>query len=467
MACAHEATRSTALDELLQAPEAVCDLVFERNALQWSNEKVLSATGLQSHGIILAVARLRYVGRLVFRGQLHMWTLLRQEMSWWKLVENDIEWVQTFCPKAQVPSPAHEWTEWFEIVSTSSTKWKALLKRAAARSQAFFQRKCAWEQWHAEILLDVMQTGICPPPPQVEVQSQQNCLQCRRVFESASACAVHAFKQHDRAARARDFVTGVVCEACLKAFSSHVDLINHINRKTACFRKYKARGLQVEREPGANSKRANKDRNDLPEPFMQAKGPQPAWEGHHGAQTVAMRQRVSLEILEHAWSDAMSGQIHTAPITEALRIATKETHLYHNEIVGLSWSESWLQTHEDAPLTVLCAFQLFLANASSSWFLDGRQPVKQMHERAGFSLCTPKGCAISLEWSRTFFQVQGATSMFRHTSRSVDSSIDIIFDSKWGDLSREETFNLFAEALRFRAVQDQSASAECHGGILT
>ena len=437
-------------------------LHFGQVALQWSCERVLFETGLPSHTTMLAVARLRYVGHLMERGQKHIWALLRQEKAWWRLVEEDLAWVHQFCPEAEVPMPAQDWQCWRDFMARSPTAWKALLRRAVARSQAFFQRRYEWERWHVEIYEQVLAAGICLPSMASSSQVRHYCLCCQRTFDSASACAVHSFKRHNRVARARDFVTGDTCEACLKVFPSHVDLVNHVNRQDHCYRLYEGRGLCVAREPGVNSRQAARMRSELPDPYMQAEGPKPEWEELHGALTAVAQPRVTLR---QAWDDAMSTVVTTQEAVEALRVATKVTFLYHDEILDLfqDWSEAWLQRHEEAPLSILSALYIFRTKAGGEWFLGRPEAAAFAHERAMsfFRVQAIEMSSLVLAHpERVRYRPRMVAHLFSGARRHHDVqeyleqrgflavSIDIIYDQRWGDLSREETFSMFVEALR-------------------
>ena len=313
-----------------------------------------------------------------------------------------------------------------------------------------------------EIYEQVLEAGICLPNMAPISQARHYCLQCQRTFESASACAVHSFKRHNRAARARDFVTGVTCQACLKVFPSHVDLVNHVNRQDNCYQLYEGRGLQVEREPGVNSRHAAQSRSELPAPYMQAEGPKPESEELHGALTVSAQQRVTLR---QAWEAALSTAVTTHEAVEALRVATKVTFLYHDEILDLfqEWSEAWLQRHEEASLSILVTFQIFRTKACGEWFLGQPEADVLTHERA-MSFFRAQSLVMSTltlaHPERVRYRLRMVAHLFSGARRSHDVqeyleprgflavSIDIIFDQRWGDLSRDETFSMFVEALR-------------------
>ena len=437
-------------------------LHFGHVAIHWSCARVLYETGLPHYETMMIVARLRYAGHLMERGQKHTWALLRQEKSWWQLLEEDLTWVHQFCPEAEVPPPAQDWQGWKDFMARPMTAWKALLRRATARSQAFFQRRYAWEKWHAEIYEQVLLTGVCLPTQVPHGHLRHYCPQCQRTFDSASACAVHSFKRHNRAARARDFVTGTTCEACLKVFPSHVDLVNHVNRQDRCYQLYEGRGLQVEREPGVNSRHAAQFRCELPDPYMQAEGPKPEWEELHGALTVTAQQRVALR---QAWDVAVHGMLITQDVVEALRTATKVTFLYHDEILDLfqAWSEDWLQRNEEAPLSILVAFHIFRSKACGEWFLGQPEEAALTHDRAmSFFRAQSKemSALILVHPDRVRYRPRMVAHLFSGARRRHDVqeyleqsgflavSIDIIFDQRWGDLSRDETFSMFVEALR-------------------
>lgn len=86
--------------------------------------------------------------------------------------------------------------------------------------------------------------------------SVQNVVCTLRLRQLKHAQTVHAFKKHGRLCDVRHFVTGRQCEACLRHYSSHVNLINHAKRKESCRRFYLSRGQQVDVQAGVNSRGA-------------------------------------------------------------------------------------------------------------------------------------------------------------------------------------------------------------------
>lgn len=86
---------------------------------------------------------------------------------------------------------------------------------------------------------------------------------------------MHQFKKHQRLTLARYFVQGTCCEACLKEYHTHLNLINHVNRKATCRGFYQQRGQIVEAEAGVNSRDAVAGRPSLTLPFLQSEGPRP------------------------------------------------------------------------------------------------------------------------------------------------------------------------------------------------
>ena len=438
---------------------------FGQKAIKWSTRQVLFETGLHSSETVICVARLRYAGHLVHQGQAHLWALLREERQWWHQVEADIQWLQMYCPEADVPHPRQDWNAWKELVLSSTNSWKSLIRRAAARCRAFESRRYSWEAWHAEIHEDVLQTGgVVPDMPidQSKQGKQHYCLSCRRCFSTASACSVHAFKAHDRITKARNFVTGTCCEICLKVFACHTDLVNHVNRGQHCMDGYIQKGQRVSREPGVNSRLANQSRADLQEPYMQGEGPLPLPENQAPADTFVTAQSAELQ---RNWEASIDGRHEARAILDSLRKATCQTCLYHDEIVALfvGWGKKRIEHDEEASLAFVQAFALFPRFATFEWFVGEAQPVTYVHEQAMafFRHGSEQMHPLTLPRpERVRYRPRMVAHLFSGARRTADVqeffeakgfvaiSVDIIFNAEWGDLSKPQTFHLFREAIR-------------------
>ena len=448
---------------------------YGKKAIEWPLDRIIHDFQLLPACETLRVARLRYLCHLIQHGEDHTWSLINTEHSWWTLVEDDLAWMQMYCPEFELPDFRSEWSDFCECLQTAGKRWKAAIRKAIARSKAFALRRFEWHGWHSVIYQDILQAGLITGQEEVSTAEDHYCLACRRTFSGAAACAVHAFEKHDRATPARDFVTGTTCEACLKVFSRHTGLLNHVNRGHDCLAFYTARGAFVTRQPGVNSAAENASCPELPDPCMQAEGPRIP-EGPI-AVIVTQIQQWQDELLEK-WQTAFSSYRGTDALVERLRQATLSTCLYHKEILALfaEWSQRCMTEEEDATLHDLMVFRVFTSSASSEWFLTGLKSCTRKEDTAMVFFQRQSDQLDEIRYdvpARMAYRPKVMAHLFSGTRRPFDIqhvmeehawmalSIDIIFDREWGDLNNPTTFHFFTEALRIGILRAWVAGPPC------
>lgn len=233
------------------------------------------------------------------------------------------------------------------------------------------------------------------------------------------------------------------------------------------------RGELVDRQPGVGSRKAAKPRQTYRDPFMQGEGPAcPPPEvmiltGPLHEEIQSLRQRWRM-----AWySDEPEDKL------EALRAATLGTYLYHEEIIA-AFNEWWedLLSGESVCLKHLQCRELFLAQADGIWFLQSNIQRPEMVETINdlFEIESQSFEEINLEVPRpVHYKPCVVAHLFSGARRPGDFqshfealggvalSIDIVFDLRWGDLLKHETFLLFERALREGALRGYLAGPPC------
>ena len=450
----------------------VCLLHFGSIALTWSDDKVLNAFRLPAPEITLRQARLRYVLQLCKGGQPHIWGLLQADDDWYTRFCTDIAWLVSHCPEVDLDPSTLCWESFAAHVQSSPARWKRLIKAAVNRHISTREIDLQWLTWQSEIMHEVIGAGFALPNV-VNSCRQFYCLACRRSFQRQSDLSVHSFKKHQRKKPARRYVSGTTCEACLRTYPLHSDLINHVSRAVKCFHFYQERGLEVPCEPGVNSKKENQQRKGFREPYMQAEGPtcpEPDCAPVYIDQ--AFRQ------LQQSWDSASCERASPSYWLEQLRLATLETTLHHAEILSCftEWSEKWCLSHQDVLIAELTVFAQFTSKASVEWFLSGdfqtetvAENACQFFQRAAWSFYdlygkvsrevdyTPKVVAHLFSGERRHEDLQD------HLERAGFQaiSVDIIFDVCYGNLLKPETLQLFARALRCGALTGFVAGPPC------
>ena len=229
------------------------------------------------------------------------------------------------------------------------------------------------------------------------------CLVCKRVFGGTAPLALHQFKIHGRLTLARYFVQGTRCEACLKDYNTHTNLINHVGRKTTCLNFYQCRGSKVEADAGVNSRKANAARSTLPRPFQQSEGPRPLCPEGPALDPYVDAERDSVWT---SWEEAFEPDSHSVDqAVEALRLATLQTTLTLPEILAAfrHWCDDWSSRNEDRSLICLQIFAAFELRASGEWFLQGTQiaRIAKIDALAYFEQESLKLTALTLVIPRT------------------------------------------------------------------
>ena len=450
----------------------VCILHFGGDALTWSDDKVLNQFRLPSPEVTLRQARLRYVLQLCKGGQPHMWGLLQADGEWYQRFCKDVTWLDSFCPEAGLQGLQMRWDLVVDYVTSSPTRWKRLIKTAVHRHISCREIDMQWLEWQTEIMHEVLEAGFALPKA-TNACKQYYCLACKKSFKRQSDLSVHSFKKHHRLKPARQYVSGNTCEACLKTYPLHSDLINHVSRALRCLQFYQDRGLEVQPEPGVNSRTENRQRKALREPFMQAEGPVCP-----DPDCMMIQVNQACEKLKQEWDRVSISRPHPETWLEQLRLATLSTTLHHAEIIACfqEWTANWCLQHQDLKLAELKVFAHYTSKASLEWFLSGDCQTEAVAENANqfFQRVAWAFHDLTGQISRTVrYNPRVVAHLFSGERRPEDLqehleragfkaiSVDIIFDTHYGNLLRPETMQLFVRALRSGVLAGFLAGPPC------
>ena len=433
-------------------------LHFGKRALTWSRAWLLAQVGMPDLRTLLVVARLRYLGQLLCTGKDIIWALLQRDEPWRSQLLEDLRTLGEYCPEqsylAQMPEA---WDDLMHYVTHHPIAWKRCVRKFLARRVASHKLDADWWSWHKQIRDECLKCGLVSSEECEYAANTHYCLCCAMTFAKRSHLAVHAFKKHNRANRARAFVTGTQCEHCLKVFDVHSFLLNHVKRAEACYSFYATRGTRVPREPGVNSRKENAHFSSFRNPFFQAEGPRCP---PHELMMYVPDEEVMR--LDKEWTAAYS-LAHPKDLLDQLRRSTLQTYLYHEEI--LEAFSNWTERQSQQDSFVLATFQIFeqfRRHASSEWFLTGTvsrsedvPKVQAFFEKEADALTAivrplprplryrPKVFAHLFSGVRR----EGDFQSYVEALHSMAISIDVIFDLQWGNLLQDSTFQLFSRAL--------------------
>ena len=411
----------------------------------------------------LREARLRFCLQLVNHGTPHLWTLLQMEQQWIAKLVADFEWLRELAPEAELPQMnAETWDHIVAYIGESAGRWKALIRKVVKRHVASLERKHQWNRWHQDVLEELREQGVCFSERHTN-DLEHFCAKCKMRFTSVAAQTVHAFKKHGRLCEVRHFVLGKQCEACLRHYSTHINLINHVKRKRLCKQFYLTRGQIVEVQAGVNSRGASAKLTEWHDPYLQAEGPHEC--RAQSVQSLVHPQQAEYDALYDAWSAAADLACETTTdILESLRLATAGTVLLPKEVIEHfgRWLEDWAGNHEEVDLATLQQLASYRVQFCADWILDGvlqsaaaREKAGEIFEREADGMDVLVRPAAALP----DFEVHVIAHLFSGHRRSEDLqsileqkgfkplSIDIIFDKVKGNLLRHETFQFFRRAL--------------------
>ena len=441
----------------------VAMLHFGQTALKWEAGRVYSELGVQTADEFLREARLRFCLQLVHHGTPHLWALLQLEQHWVALLQGDFEWLREIVPEIELP-PLTEasWDVISAYITESKGRWKAVIRKAVHRHISDSKRSYQWDRWHKDIYREFLEQGVNFADQKANDLGFL-CAKCKLRFATQAAQTVHAFKKHNRICEVRHFVSGTQCEACLRQYSSHVNLINHAKRKEACRLFYLSRGHRVEIQAGVNNRGAAGKLTEWSNPYLQAQGPRNCEE----CSTVSLihPQQTDFDDLSASWTRGVQEAIDVrTDVLEGLRVATGRTVLLPKEVIEHfeQWLNDWNSNMEDISLETLQRISSFRYHFCAEWIIDGE-----------FEVAAQSGCAVDLFHREAdslmplhgparqlpTFDVHVVAHLFSGHRRPEDLqsvleakgfktiSIDIIFDQVKGNLLRRDTFLFFKQAL--------------------
>ena len=183
------------------------------------------------------------------------------------MIRDDLEWMRTQVP-LRVPQcdPSEDWQPWRADMDMGR-RWRNNVRQAQLHEDLQMAKSSDWHEWHRQILRVLQEEQLWRDVTLVEHVAMNGCLRCRKCFRSDQAWSVHAFRSHGRRTAARRYASGNTCVACLKHFSLHSRLINHLKYSARCRNELARQGIAAVPEPSIGSREEVKQhvrRRDVP-----------------------------------------------------------------------------------------------------------------------------------------------------------------------------------------------------------
>ena len=207
---------------------------------------------------LLRRQRLRYLPTLYKCGDLVPWGLLSLDEDWIELLRSDFEWMYAqLCNASRLPDPSHDFQPWHDILVHHPRYWKRLLRRSC--EHAILQRQKLYQvrKMHCDIVDELQRHGplsaVMPLPQPQAVHEFFGCMHCGLACRSLGGEGAHMFRRHGERASHRRFCEGTQCLACLKEFHTLGRLSHHVRRSAACQTILQQRGFWSTQGEGEGS----------------------------------------------------------------------------------------------------------------------------------------------------------------------------------------------------------------------
>eukprot|EP00438_Fugacium_kawagutii_P021691 Skav224757 [mRNA] locus=scaffold1604:48812:54304:- [translate_table: standard] len=252
--------------------------VHHESLLRWSDSRVCSFVGCPLPQDLLRIARLTYYRSALTHGPDALWALISLETNWHEQIKDDLQWFWTQTgPMPTRPSPADEPDFWSAIAIHQPGVWHNLLKKTFAKVILRLSIDTEVQVWHSVFAEFLEEAGVPVPTETTDtataVVAHHACLQCRKLFRSKAAWAVHCFKKHGRRAAHRYYADGSTCDACGRLFLNHVRLGDHLKNNPDCLQELRSRGQVTAPLPGRNSRAWRQADPWTQCPYLQSEGP--------------------------------------------------------------------------------------------------------------------------------------------------------------------------------------------------
>eukprot|EP00435_Cladocopium_sp_Y103_P063399 s121_g25.t1 len=468
-----------------------------------SDSAILASCGLPSPENLLRRVRLRYLVVLFQCGLPDLWHALGCDRPWIELIEDDLIWMwQQLRRSSALQDPRSHFGQWQELLIHSPRYWKRLVNRACLHAVFQQRREHLVIAFHDRLFTRMSTVWDLPsadelftddlPDDAAEHFTAYGCMGCQLRFKNKAGEAAHMFRAHRQCSLYRHLFDTTQCSCCLKEFHTYGKLKQHLYYSMACRTELLSRGFggiqAVAPGIGSRADAQLEQHHDRMLPPLQA----------HGPRRLQGRVRIFVDIDEGLHDHLI--ELISAPRDDLLDVdhfgeQIRQWTMSH----AISWTKTQ-QTlaffkdnldqadaddlHFDLASTLFCLSSL---HDPSSWpFLNMPTPsrrtsstIAKVHEAcAGFEALLSRKELTSVP--RAYGRHRVILHAFAGRRRPGDIqyylekdialnapyvittvSLDIIIDSTWGDVSRDDTRALWLRAIRSGFVLAFLAGPPC------
>ena len=456
----------------------------------WTDEQVLARMRMTSPEESLHLARLSFFTTAFHTAPTGLWMLIVAEKSWLSEISTALVWAHQ---QLRCSTPLYDYHDfhdaWFAGVQVRGRHWKGWLRRA--KRHAILQRtlRIGVREWHVDFLKKLSSYGFRTPTvfPQIKPDMPHPefiCGPCRQVFRTKAAWATHCRKKHQRIDPLRRFITDPRCKACGGYYHTTRRLLAHLNYDATCARAHAVLSEAGDPLPGRGARDEDKG-PELPLPIRRPVRKFQFVADDDGDETILqdvtftnlLRTRIwqvttVAEGMECIKQCVLTTVVSIADAWDSMAIISQEQGL--PEVAGLAiyeasknWSSGWF--FEDCQDAVVWPKSYFVSvnndNIVAERLLETADGVE-----APSTFPAPPPCLRELFVINFFSGVRREGDIQHWTMMASPPSgytvtaisVDIIFDSRNGDLTRVEIQQLWVNFISRATVVGAYLAPPCN-----
>lgn len=248
---------------------------------QVTEEQVLARVELPSPSELMRRARLRYLCTLYQCEEAVEWGLFHQDLHWRELVRDDLNWMwHQLQHSSSLQNPALHFPAWEYLLRHHGGYWKRLVARAFRHAAMQLKNRVWIADFHQRIFHNLQEHGrLQTPEPTYAVPFEKEeyfgCMQCQLRCASRAGEGAHFFKVHGVINPTRFLFDSSHCPACLKEYHTVAKVQTHLRHSTVCREQLQGDRRWCHPVPGIGSQQCQEQQNrhDGLIPHLQAQGP--------------------------------------------------------------------------------------------------------------------------------------------------------------------------------------------------